>query len=86
MSVQGSQKMRKSSTISGSKQSPLKAILPVSSLMRKESHLKKSKSNSPVSSLRFQSSLGSPLSGHRSPGSLSYKGKYLYLSLVIGNV
>lgn len=77
MSGQGSQKVRRSSPISGSKQGPLKAILPVSSLMKKECNLKKSKSNSPTSSLKSRFSPDGSLSGQRSPGSLSYKGKYV---------
>lgn len=74
MSAQGPQKVRKSSPISGLKQGPLKAIIPVSSLMKKECNLKKSKSNSPTSSLKSRFSPDGSLSGQRSPGSLSYKG------------
>ncbi|KAG8227933.1 hypothetical protein J437_LFUL008745, partial [Ladona fulva] len=88
MSGQGSQRVRKSSPCS-SKQGPLRATLPMSSLMRQGSNLRKSKSNSPTlsptSSWKTRISPESVLSGQRSPGSLSYRGKSKTLNNRTGN-
>lgn len=79
MSGQGTQRVRKSSPCSSSKQGPMRATLPMSSLLRQGSNLRKSKSNSPTlsptSPWRTRISPEASLSGQRSPGSLSYKGK-----------
>ncbi|XP_029164328.1 glucocorticoid-induced transcript 1 protein-like isoform X1 [Nylanderia fulva] len=83
-----SQRMRKSSPCS--KQGPMRATLPVSSLMRQgrqSSSLRKSNSNSPTVSptnaavwrARISPETSSS-SGQRSPGSLSYKAKSKTLS------
>ncbi|XP_018375590.1 PREDICTED: protein FAM117B-like [Trachymyrmex cornetzi] len=80
--MSSSQRMRKSSPCS--KQGPMRATLPVSSLMRQgrqSSSLRKSNSNSPTVSptnaavwrARISPETSSS-SGQRSPGSLSYKG------------
>ncbi|KYN01155.1 PREDICTED: protein FAM117B-like isoform X1 [Cyphomyrmex costatus] len=86
--MSGSQRMRKSSPCS--KQGPMRATLPVSSLMRQgrqSSSLRKSNSNSPTVSptnaavwrARISPETSSS-SGQRSPGSLSYKAKSKTLS------
>ncbi|PSN31709.1 hypothetical protein C0J52_22078 [Blattella germanica] len=78
MSGQGSQRVRKSSPCSSSKQGPMRATLPMSSLLRQGSNLRKSKSNSPtLSPTSAWKTVISPdaSSGQRSPGSLSYKAK-----------
>ncbi|GLH15928.1 Uncharacterized protein GBIM_20330 [Gryllus bimaculatus] len=79
MSGQGSQRVRKSSPCSSSKQGPMRATLPMSSLLRQSSNLRKSKSNSPTlsptSAWKTRFSPEASLSGQRSPGSVSYKGK-----------
>ncbi|XP_069683413.1 protein FAM117B-like [Periplaneta americana] len=79
MSGQGSQRVRKSSPCSSSKQGPMRATLPMSSLLRQGSNLRKSKSNSPTlsptSAWKTVISPDASLSGQRSPGSLSYKAK-----------
>ena len=78
-----SQRMRKSSPCSTSKQGPMRATLPVSSLLRHSrqgSTLRKSNNNSPtvsptnVNAWRARISPETSSSGQRSPGSLSYKG------------
>nr|CAD7201235.1 unnamed protein product [Timema douglasi] len=73
-----SQKVRKSSP-SSSKQGPMRATLPMSSLLRQGSNLRKSKSNSPTlsptSSWKTRISPDAPSTGQRSPGSINYKGK-----------
>ncbi|XP_068082031.1 protein FAM117B isoform X2 [Anabrus simplex] len=78
MSGQGSQRVRKSSPCS-SKQGPMRATLPMSSLFRQGSSLRKSKSNSPTlsptSAWKTRISPEASLSGQRSPGSVNYKGK-----------
>jgi hypothetical protein len=78
MSGQGSQRFRKSSPCSSSKQGPMRATLPMSSLLRQGSNLRKSKSNSPTlsptSAWKTVISPDASMSGQRSPGSLSYKG------------
>ncbi|XP_046389548.1 protein FAM117B-like [Ischnura elegans] len=88
MSGQAAQRVRKSSPCS-SKQGPLRATLPMSSLMRQGSNLRKSKSNSPTlsptSSWKTRISPDSVLSGQRSPGSLSYRGKSKTLNSRTGN-
>ncbi|XP_001120824.3 protein FAM117B isoform X2 [Apis mellifera] len=87
--MSGSQRMRKSSPCSTSKQGPMRATLPVSSLLRQGrqgSSLRKSNSNSPtvsptnVSAWRARISPETSSSGQRSPGSLSYKAKSKTLS------
>ncbi|KAL6447939.1 protein FAM117B-like isoform X1 [Cataglyphis hispanica] len=86
--MSSSQRMRKSSPCS--KQGPMRATLPVSSLMRQgrqSSNLRKSNSNSPTVSptnaavwrARISPETSSS-SGQRSPGSLSYKAKSKTLS------
>ncbi|XP_049809834.1 protein FAM117B-like isoform X1 [Schistocerca nitens] len=79
MSGQGSQRVPKSSPCSSSKQGPMRATLPMSSLLRQGSNVRKSKSNSPTlsptSAWKMRISPEASLSGQRSPGSLSYKGK-----------
>ncbi|KDR22423.1 hypothetical protein L798_01417, partial [Zootermopsis nevadensis] len=79
MSGQGTQRVRKSSPSSSSKQGPMRATLPMSSLLRQGSNLRKSKSNSPTlsptSAWKTVISPDGSLSGQRSPGSLSYKAK-----------
>ncbi|KAM0733087.1 Glucocorticoid-induced transcript 1 protein [Formica fusca] len=86
--MSSSQRMRKSSPCS--KQGPMRATLPVSSLMRQgrqSSSLRKSNSNSPTVSptnaavwrARISPETSSS-SGQRSPGSLSYKAKSKTLS------
>ncbi|XP_047113532.1 protein FAM117B-like isoform X1 [Schistocerca piceifrons] len=79
MSGQGSQRVPKSSPCSSSKQGPMRATLPMSSLLRQGSNIRKSKSNSPTlsptSAWKTRISPEASLSGQRSPGSLSYKGK-----------
>ena len=81
--------MRKSSPCSTSKQGPMRATLPVSSLLRQGrqgSSLRKSNSNSPTvsptnaSAWRARISPETSSSGQRSPGSLSYKGIYTHCS------
>lgn len=81
--------MRKSSPCSTSKQGPMRATLPVSSLLRQGrqgSSLRKSNSNSPTvsptnaSAWRARISPETSSSGQRSPGSLSYKAKSKTLS------
>lgn len=81
--------MRKSSPCSTSKQGPMRATLPVSSLLRQGrqgSSLRKSNSNSPTvsptnaSAWRARISPETSSSGQRSPGSLSYKGIYAHCS------
>jgi len=56
----------------------MRATLPMSSLLRQGSNLRKSKSNSPTlsptSAWKTVISPDASLSGQRSPGSLSYKG------------
>ncbi|XP_029046051.1 protein FAM117B-like isoform X2 [Osmia bicornis bicornis] len=88
--MSGSQRMRKSSPCSTSKQGPMRATLPVSSLLRQGrqgSSLRKSNSNSPTnvsptnaSAWRARISPETSSSGQRSPGSLSYKAKSKTLS------
>ncbi|XP_043254908.1 glucocorticoid-induced transcript 1 protein isoform X2 [Colletes latitarsis] len=87
--MSGSQRMRKSSPCSTSKQGPMRATLPVSSLLRQGrqgSSLRKSNSNSPTVSptnanaWRARISPETSSSGQRSPGSLSYKAKSKTLS------
>ncbi|XP_046745220.1 protein FAM117B-like isoform X2 [Diprion similis] len=82
--MSGSQRMRKSSPCSTSKQGPMRATLPMSSLLRQSSSLKKSNSNSPTVSptnaWRARISPDQSSSGQRSPGSLSYKAKSKTLS------
>ncbi|XP_011307338.1 glucocorticoid-induced transcript 1 protein isoform X2 [Fopius arisanus] len=84
--MSGSQRMRKSSPCSTTKQGPMRATLPVSSLLRQSrqgSSLRKSNSNSPTVSPTnanaWRAARISPdtsaSSGQRSPGSLSYKAK-----------
>ncbi|XP_051173372.1 glucocorticoid-induced transcript 1 protein-like [Leptopilina boulardi] len=84
-----SQRMRKSSPCSTSKQGPMRATLPVSSLLRhsrQSNTLRKSNNNSPtvsptnVHTWRARISPEISLSGQRSPGSLSYKAKSKTLS------
>ncbi|XP_033230791.1 glucocorticoid-induced transcript 1 protein-like [Belonocnema kinseyi] len=84
-----SQRMRKSSPCSTSKQGPMRATLPVSSLLRHSrqgSTLRKSNNNSPtvsptnVNAWRARISPETSSSGQRSPGSLSYKAKSKTLS------
>ncbi|XP_011330741.1 glucocorticoid-induced transcript 1 protein isoform X3 [Ooceraea biroi] len=86
--MSGSQRVRKSSPCS--KQGPMRATLPVSSLLRQGrqgSNLRKSNSNSPTVSptnaaawrARISPETSSS-SGQRSPGSLSYKAKSKTLS------
>ncbi|XP_011142403.1 protein FAM117B isoform X3 [Harpegnathos saltator] len=86
--MSSSQRMRKSSPCS--KQGPMRATLPVSSLLRQSrqgSSLRKSNSNSPTVSptnaaawrARISPETSSS-SGQRSPGSLSYKAKSKTLS------
>ncbi|XP_063232697.1 protein FAM117B-like isoform X2 [Bacillus rossius redtenbacheri] len=81
------QRVRKSSP-SSSKQGPMRATLPMSSLLRQSSNLKKSKSNSPTlsptSSWKTRISPDTPSTGQRSPGSLSYKGKSRTLAMGTG--
>lgn len=81
--MSGSQRMRKSSPCSTSKQGPMRATLPMSSLLRQNSSLKKSNSNSPTVSptnaWRARISPDQSSSGQRSPGSLSYKGNAFYI-------
>ncbi|KAG7202870.1 hypothetical protein KM043_010018 [Ampulex compressa] len=82
--------MRKSSPCSTSKQGPMRATLPVSSLLRQGrqgSSLRKSNSNSPTVSPTNASAWRARISpetssssGQRSPGSLSYKAKSKTLS------
>ncbi|XP_076165641.1 glucocorticoid-induced transcript 1 protein isoform X2 [Ptiloglossa arizonensis] len=87
--MSGSQRMRKSSPCSTSKQGPMRATLPVSSQLRQGrqgSSLRKSNSNSPTVSptnanaWRARISPETSSSGQRSPGSLSYKAKSKTLS------
>ncbi|KAI4494424.1 hypothetical protein M0802_008916 [Mischocyttarus mexicanus] len=88
--MSGSQRMRKSSPCSTSKQGPMRATLPVSSLLRQGrqgSSLRKSNSNSPTVSPPNASTWRARISpetsassGQRSPGSLSYKAKSKTLS------
>ncbi|XP_035731991.1 protein FAM117B-like isoform X2 [Vespa mandarinia] len=88
--MSGSQRMRKSSPCSTSKQGPMRATLPVSSLLRQGrqgSSLRKSNSNSPTVSPPNASTWRTRISpetsassGQRSPGSLSYKAKSKTLS------
>lgn len=75
MSGQSSQWMRKSSP--SSKQGPMKATLPMSSLTRQNSNLMKSSSPtlSPTSAWKTRTSPDPSLSGVRSPGALNYRGK-----------
>lgn len=77
MSGQGTQRVRKSSPCPA-KQGPMRATLPMSSLMRQGSNIRKSKSNSPTisppSAWKTRTSPDATLSGQRSPGSLSYRG------------
>ncbi|CAH1404421.1 unnamed protein product [Nezara viridula] len=76
MSVQGSQWVRRSPS---SKQGPLKATLPVSSLTRQNNSIKegrsKSPSLSPSVSCKVRISPDTNISGLRSPGAVNYKGK-----------
>lgn len=82
--------MRKSSPCSTSKQGPMRATLPVSSLLRQSrqgSSLRKSNSNSPTVSPPNANTWRTRISpetsassGQRSPGSLSYKAKSKTLS------
>ncbi|XP_034946155.1 protein FAM117B-like isoform X2 [Chelonus insularis] len=88
--MSGSQRMRKSSPCSTTKQGPMRATLPVSSLLRQSrqgSNLRQSNSNSPAVSptntnawRARNSPETSASSGQRSPGSLSYKAKSKTLS------
>ncbi|XP_043491269.1 protein FAM117B-like isoform X2 [Polistes fuscatus] len=88
--MSGSQRMRKSSPCSTSKQGPMRATLPVSSLLRQGrqgSSLRKSNNNSPTVSPPNASTWRTRISpetsassGQRSPGSLSYKAKSKTLS------
>ncbi|XP_066599298.1 glucocorticoid-induced transcript 1 protein-like isoform X2 [Prorops nasuta] len=88
--MSGSQRMRKSSPCSTAKQGPMRATLPVSSLLRQgrqATGLRKSNSNSPTVSPTNASSWRARISpetssssGQRSPGSLSYKAKSKTLS------
>lgn len=75
MSVQGSQWVRRSPS---SKQGPLKATLPVSSLTRQNNSIKegrsKSPSLSPSVSCKARISPDTNISGLRSPGAVNYKG------------
>ncbi|XP_015111374.1 glucocorticoid-induced transcript 1 protein isoform X1 [Diachasma alloeum] len=83
--MSGSQRMRKSSPCSTTKQGPMRATLPVSSLLRQSrqgSSLRKSNSNSPTVSPTNANAWRARISpdtsassGQRSPGSLSYKAK-----------
>ncbi|XP_012272934.1 protein FAM117B [Orussus abietinus] len=88
--MSGSQRVRKSSPCSTAKQGPMRATLPVSSLLRQSrqaSNLRKSNGNSPTVSptnanawrARISPETSSS-SGQRSPGSLSYKAKSKTLS------
>lgn len=88
--MSGTQRMRKSSPCSTTKQGPMRATLPVSSLLRQSrqgSNLRKSNNNSPtvsptnVNTWKARISPDtSASSGQRSPGSLSYKAKSKTLS------
>ncbi|KAK0174555.1 hypothetical protein PV327_010315 [Microctonus hyperodae] len=88
--MSGSQRMRKSSPCSTTKQGPMRATLPVSSLLRQSrqgSNLRKSNSNSPTVSPTNANAWRARISpetsassGQRSPGSLSYKAKSKTLS------
>lgn len=75
MSGQSTQWMRKSSP--SSKQGPMKATLPMSSLTRQNSNLMKSSSPtlSPTSAWKTRTSPDPSLSGVRSPGALNYRGE-----------
>lgn len=88
--MSGTQRMRKSSPCSTTKQGPMRATLPVSSLLRQSrqgSNLRKSNNNSPTvsptNSNTWKARISpdtSASSGQRSPGSLSYKAKSKTLS------
>lgn len=77
MSGQSSQWVRKSSP--SSKQGPMKATLPMSSLTRQNSNLIQSQNNSPTlsptSSWKSRTSPDPSLSGLRSPGAVNYRGR-----------
>lgn len=81
MSGQSSQWVRKSSP--SSKQGPMKATLPMSSLTRQNSNLIQSQNNSPTqsptSSWKSRTSPDPSLSGLRSPGAVNYKGTAILL-------
>lgn len=77
MSGQSSQWVRKSSP--SSKQGPMKATLPMSSLTRQNSNLIQSQNSSPTlsptSSWKSRTSPDPSLSGLRSPGAVNYRGE-----------
>lgn len=81
MSGQSSQWVRKSSP--SSKQGPMKATLPMSSLTRQNSNLIQSQNNSPTlsptSSWKSRTSPDPSLSGLRSPGAVNYRGTVLQI-------
>lgn len=63
---------RKSSPV---KQGPMKATIPMASLLRHSAGLRKSPTLSPTSAWRTRASPESSTSGQRSPGSITYKAK-----------
>lgn len=69
-----SPKGKKCSPIAGFKSGPLKATIPVASLVRADADLTQCHSQSPTVPLRSRFSPDRPSSGQRSPGSLSLKG------------
>lgn len=71
------------------KQGPMRATLPVSSLMKQSGGLRKSCGNSPTLSPTNNWRRASPdhsLSGQRSPGAVNYKGNCLDSCLLNYNV
>lgn len=81
-----SSRLRKQSDCPVGKQGPMRATLPVSSVMKQSGGLKKSSGNSPTLSPTNVWRRISPdhaMSGQRSPGAINYKGKSRFGSSVI---
>lgn len=70
--MSSSQRVRK--TTSPVKQGPMRATIPMSSLLRNSNNLRKSPILSPTTGWRCRISPDTSSSGQRSPGSITYKG------------
>lgn len=76
-----SSRVRKQSDCPVGKQGPMRATLPVSSVMKQSGGLKKNAANSPTLSPTNVWRRISPdhaLSGQRSPGAVNYKGIFMF--------
>lgn len=82
-----SSRVRKQSDCPVGKQGPMRATLPVSSVMKQSGGLKKNAANSPTLSPTNVWRRISPdhaLSGQRSPGAVNYKGIFVLYEIFYG--